>query len=283
MAILPTLRFGYVGPSVKILQMNLNGLNYNFNGLQINGIFDLLTDEIVTDFQFENKLIIDGIVGPVTWKVLLGKIIEIQKKLNSLGFNSGVPDGLFGPKTINAVARFQSVNGLNAAGVINPRTREKLFNPNPTDDYRTRPTSQSLNSLHPYVASLANNLLELCNTNSIDVVIIAAFRSWDEQDAVYAQGRTKPGDIVTDAQGGDSYHNWGLAFDCAPVENDMVAWENTDKFLAMGVLGQQAGLEWGGNWTSYAINIVDMPHFQYTFGLSTEELLDGKRPPIVIQ
>ena len=88
----------------------------------------------------------------------------------------------------------------------------------------------------------------------------------------------QPGAIVTDAEGGDSYHNWGLAFDCAPMENGVVDWNDTDKFIQMGNLGQQVGLEWGGNWTTFNISIVDMPHFQYTFGLSTEQLLDGARP-----
>ena len=59
----------------------------------------------------------------------------------------------------------------------------------------------------------------------------------------------------------------------------MVAWNDDNKFIEMGNLGQQIGLEWGGNWTTFKINLVDMPHFQYTFGLSTEQLLDGARPP----
>ena len=139
--------------------MNLYGLGYNYNGIHINGVFDLLTDEVVRDFQAENKLVSDGIVGPVTWRVLLGKVIKIQKKLNSLYFNCGIPDGVFGPKTTNAVKRFQSVNGLIMYGVVNPRTRQKLFNPYPKDDYSTRPSSTNLSALNPYVASLAKNFL----------------------------------------------------------------------------------------------------------------------------
>lgn len=279
MAVLPTLRYGNEGPSVRILQMNLIGLNYNYNGLKVNGVFDSLTNEVVRDFQAEHRLVVDGIVGPITWRNLLGAVIKIQRKLNSLEFNSGIPDGIYGAKTTDAVKRFQSFNGLNTVGVVNPRTREKLFNPNPTDDYRTRPSSSDLSSLNPYVASLAKQFLNVCKKNNLDVLIYSAFRSWDEQDALYAQGRTKPGYIVTDAEGGGSYHNWSLAFDCAPVKNGVMLWEDTDKFLAMGELGQSVGLEWGGNWTSFAVSIVDMPHFQYNFGLSIEELLEGKRPP----
>lgn len=279
MATLPTLRLYNEGPSVRLLQRNLYGLNYNYNGLQVNGVFDLRTDEVVRDFQAQNKLVPDGIVGRITWSVLLGKVTRIQNKLNSLGFNSGSPDGVYGPRTTDAVKRFQSVNGLIIDGIVRPRTRQQLFNPNPPDDYSKRPSSTSLNALNPYVASLGRKFLDLCAANGIDVRITSTFRSWDDQDALYAQGRTRPGAIVTDAMGGDSYHNWGLAFDAAPVVNGVIAWNDIDKFRQMGRLGEQAGLEWGGNWTTFYVALVDMPHFQYTFGLSTEQLLNGARPP----
>lgn len=278
MAALPTLRLYYQGSSVRILQMNLYGLNYNYNNFQINGIFDSLTDEVVRDFQAGNKLVPDGIVGPITWSVLFGKIIRMQNKLNSFYFGTFAPDGIFGPKTANAVTRFQCVNGLVMDGIVNPRTRQKLFDPNPKDNYSTRPSSTSLSALNPYVASLASKFLDLCTASGLNVTIIVTFRSWDDQDALYAQGRTQPGMIVTNAQGGDSYHNWGLAFDCAPLVNGVVAWDDTDKFVKMGNLGQQVGLEWGGNRTTSYISLVDMTHFQYTFGLSTEQLLEGTRP-----
>lgn len=275
----PTLRLYNQGPSVRILQMNLIGLNFRYNGIQVTGVFDSLTDEVVRDFQAENKLVPDGIVGPVTWNVLISKVTTVQNKLNSLLFIVGTPDGIFGSKTTNAVTRFQSVNGLAMTGVIDPRTRQQLFNPNPAVDYSKFPTSRSLSSLNPYVATLGQRFLNLCTTNGLNVTIIQAFRSWYDQDVLYGQGRTQPGSIVTDAQGGDSYHNWGLAFDCAPVENGAIAWEDTNAFNLIGNLGQQVGLEWGGNWTTYQISLVDLPHFQYTFGLSTEQLLNGARPP----
>lgn len=278
MATFPTLKLYYEGPSVRILQMNLYGLNYNYNGLKVTGVFDSLTDEVVRDFQTENRLVSDGIVGPVTWSVLLAKVKLIQNQLNNLYFIVGTPDGIFGARTTNAVARFQSVNGLSMNGIVEPRTRQQLFNPNPQDDYSGRPSSVSLSSLNPQVQSMAQQFLDLCTANGLNVTIVEAFRSWDEQDALYDQGRTKPGDIVTDAQGGDSYHNWGLAFDCAPVENGTIAWNDLNAFNKMGAFGQQVGLEWGGNWTTFDITILDMPHFQYTFGLSTEQLLNGARP-----
>lgn len=278
MPVLPTLRLYYEGPSVRILQMDLYGLNFRYNGLKVTGVFDSLTYETVRDFQAENKLTVDGIVGSVTWSVLLSKVRLIQNQLNSIYFIVGNPDGIFGPKTADAVTRFQSVNGLSMNGVLGPRTRQQLFNPYPAVDYSKFPSSLTISSLNSYAASLVRNFLNLCTANGLNVTIVEAFRSWSRQDELYTQGRTQPGDIVTDAEGGDSYHNWGLAFDCAPVENGIVAWNDINAFNKMGSLGQQVGLEWGGNWTTYDISIVDLPHFQYTYGLSTEKLLNGARP-----
>ena len=275
----PVLKMYYEGPSVRILQMNLYGLNYNYNGLKITGVFDILTQEVVKDFQAENNLVPDGIVGPATWEVLLEQVRRVQNRLNAAGFNAGNTDGVFGPKTTNAVTRFQSINGLEMNGTVDPRTRQQLFNPNPTDDFSKRPTSDSLSALNPYVASLAEKFLELCAENGLDVKVLVTFRSWDDQDALYAQGRMEPGAIVTDVMGGDSYHNWGLAFDAVPLVDGEVDWNATELFNRMGELGQQVGLEWGGNWTSHYSTLIDLPHFQYTFGLSTQQLLEGARPP----
>lgn len=275
----PLLKQYDEGPSVRILQMNLIGLNFRYNGLQVTGVFDDRTLEVVQDFQAENKLVADGVVGPVTWHILLLDVLAVQKRLVALHFNPGSPDGIYGPRTKDAVIRFQSVNGLIMDGAVAPRTRQQLFNPDPPDDYSKRPTVNSLSALDPYVRTLAQRFLTLCAQNGLQITIISVFRSWDDQDALYAQGRTAPGPIVTDAMGGDSYHNWGLAFDCAPLTNGIVDYNNKALFTRMGRLGEQVGLEWGGNWTTYKIALIDMPHFQYTFGLSTQALLDGMRPP----
>jgi len=275
MPMLPILMLGSVGPYVKRLQMNLNGLSLNYNNFAVNGVFDVKTRNAVQNFQDRFKLTRDGIVGPVTWSYLIENVKSIQRQLNFRGYNSGYPDGWFGNITTNAVRRFQRDNNLYQEGIINPRTRQRLFNPFPKDNFEYRPSSNALSSLNPHVALLARRFLELTRANNLDVRIYNAFRSWDEQDRTFAQGRTLPGDVVTNARGGDSYHNWGLAFDAAPYENGQIS-NDTKKYAKMGQLGQQVGLEWGGTFKS----IVDLPHFQYTFGLNTWSLLNGARPPI---
>ena len=274
MLTLPTLKLGSQGPYVKQLKMNLNGLAKNYNNFIIDKIYDSKIEDVVKNYQDDNKLVRDGIVGPATWNVIIQNIKQIQAKLSSLGYLAGGPDGSFGPNTTDAVKRFQRDHGLIQEGVVNPRTRVKLFNPRPMGYIINRPSSTDLSSLDPYVASLAREFLRLTKANNLDVRIIAGFRSWDESDRLYAQGRTAPGPIVTNARGGESYHNWGLAFDAAPFEFNMVT-KDIAKFKQMGSLGERVGLQWGGTFK----DIVDLPHFQYTFGLSIQDLLDGKLPP----
>jgi len=275
MPMLPTLRLGSVGPYVRSLQMNLNGLALNYNNFAINGVFDIKTRNAVQNFQDRFGLNRDGIVGPTTWSILNENVKAVQRLLKSRGYNSGYADGWVSSVTTNAVRAFQKDNELYQEGIVNPRTRQKLFNPYPKDNFKNRPSSKAISSLNVYVAALAKRFLELTKANNLDVRITNAFRGWGEQDSLFAQGRTTPGDIVTNARGGDSYHNWGLAFDAVPFENGKVS-NDTEKYRKMGQLGQQAELEWGGTFKS----IVDLPHFQYTFALGTWDLLDGVRPPI---
>ncbi len=86
--------------------------------------------------------------------------------------------------------------------------------------------------------------------------MISATRTCEEQDALYEQSRTKPGRIVTSARGGYSNHNFGSAFDIGVFEAGRYLPESP-AYKAVGALGVQFGLEWGGNWKS----IQDEPHF----------------------
>src|SRR2546427_295988 len=90
---------------------------------------------------------------------------------------------------------------------------------------------------------------------------------------VYAKGRTVPPIgkkyIVTKAKGGQSYHNFGLAFDIVVLDSlGKADWDtNHPGWNKAGDLGKSVGLEWGGDWKSFK----DLPHFQYTGGLTLEE------------
>lgn len=134
---------------------------------------------------------------------------------------------------------------------------------------------KDLNELHPKVKELAQKLLDECKKQGLNIVVGETYRSVERQDYLYAQGRTRPGSIITNAKGSSmsSYHQWRLAFD---VFQNIRGEEYNRIILAkVGAIGQKLGLEWGGSWSSFE----DTPHFQYTFGLSIQDLRNGKRPP----
>jgi peptidoglycan L-alanyl-D-glutamate endopeptidase CwlK len=102
-------------------------------------------------------------------------------------------------------------------------------------------------------------------------------RTIAEQDALYAQGRTKPGKKVTNAKGGSSYHNYGLAIDiCLIIDGKDVSWDTLKDYdgdkvadwMEAVAIFKSRGWEWGGDFKS----IKDAPHFQKTFGFTTTKL-----------
>lgn len=107
------------------------------------------------------------------------------------------------------------------------------------------------------VQPIARALVQKASGSGILIRVISGLRTYEEQNALYAQGRTAPGKIVTNARGGYSNHNFGIAFDIGVFEGNKYLPESA-KYKAVGVLGMDLGLEWGGNWKT----IVDQPHYQ---------------------
>lgn len=120
---------------------------------------------------------------------------------------------------------------------------------------------------HPELQEKAALLIDKCKSAGLIIGISECFRTVAEQDALYAQGRTTAGSIVTNAKGTDygSHHQWGTAFDI--YRNDgKGAYNDADGFFSkVGAIGKKLGLEWGGDWTSP----VDKPHFQLPYWGST--------------
>ena len=88
-----------------------------------------------------------------------------------------------------------------------------------------------------------------------------------------AQGRTKPGKIVTNAKGGQSFHNWRCAFDFVPVVNGKARWDDKAAYAKCGERGESLGLEWAGRWTG---KLKETAHMQYTGGLKLIDFQNGK-------
>lgn len=102
----------------------------------------------------------------------------------------------------------------------------------------------------------AQKLLDAALKRGIRLRITSAYRTCEEQDALYAQGRTAPGKIVTYARCGQSKHNHRRAFDVVELRDGKPLWENPNWEL-IGSLGEKAGLAWGGRWRRR-----DLPHFE---------------------
>ena len=102
--------------------------------------------------------------------------------------------------------------------------------------------------------------------------LTATFRDNDEQEILYAQGRTTGGKIVTHARGGQSLHNHRLAFDVAfRTANDAVDW-SPELFAKFAAIAEPLGLAWGGRWRK-----PDRPHFEVP-GYTYRDALAGKSP-----
>ena len=127
--------------------------------------------------------------------------------------------------------------------------------------------SRSLNDLHPAMQPMAAEFLNNCKTAGIDLLVTCTWRSAVEQDALYAQGRTTPGSIVTRAKAGQSRHNHtlagrpaSLALDVVPLRLGKPVWAASDAIWQdVGRIGKACGLEWAGEWT----RMREFPHFQH--------------------
>ncbi|KJK28420.1 M15 family metallopeptidase [Paenibacillus polymyxa] len=130
----------------------------------------------------------------------------------------------------------------------------------------------------------AELLIDFAYACGVPIVITQGLRTIDEQNGLYAQGRTEPGQIVTNARGGYSYHNFGVAIDFALLLPDgkNVSWDMQRDGDGDGIAdwdevvaeAKRIGWNWGGDWRSFK----DYPHFEMTFGLSTADYRAGKRP-----
>lgn len=125
-----------------------------------------------------------------------------------------------------------------------------------------------IEKLHPAVRDIFKRFIEEAEeTLDIKLRVTQGLRTFAEQDALYAQGRTKPGGIVTKAKGGQSFHNYGLAIDLVEIRNGKANWDFDYRLLLP--FAQKYNLTWGGNFKS----IVDKPHYELTFGNSFKQLL----------
>lgn len=147
-------------------------------------------------------------------------------------------------------------------------------------------TLQRIEAIHPKLRNELRQIYrEICEVlrPPVGVRFVQVLRTFAEQDALYAQGRTKPGQVVTNAKGGQSYHNYGLAIDFVllydknrdgKITSTEIIWDrevdiDRDKvadWMEVVKIFQKYGWQWGGTWK-------DFPHFEKSFGYKTSALL----------
>lgn len=146
-------------------------------------------------------------------------------------------------------------------------------------------SAQAIATLLPSVQPRFRAFLEAANkamkAHGLSVKIISGTRSYAEQEALYAQGRTKPGAKVTNARPGYSNHNFGTACDVGVFGkkgNREIYFQAHPAYLWLGPIGESCGLEWGGRWKT-----PDRPHYQFPTGLTMAQMRErvAARKPVV--
>jgi len=129
-------------------------------------------------------------------------------------------------------------------------------------------SESNISSLLPAAQTAARQWLAACIKAGLTIRIIDGNRSYAQQDGLYAQGRSKPGHVVTNARGGYSRHNFGIAWDFGifGVHGEYV--EDGPAYTQAGRIAEAQGLEWGGAWEGFE----DRPHVQLKTGLSLTAL-----------
>lgn len=196
------------------------------------------------------------------------KIKEVQTVLKDVVSPPLVIDGIWGRKS---EAALDVITSPDEASVPAPPIRTSA-----EVEYVDDRSERTIATLHPKVQPVARELIRAAVSAGIKVKAISGLRSYGEQDALYEQGRSRPGRIVTNARGGYSNHNFGIAFDVGIFEDGRYV-DNSPMYRAVGTLGKSLGLEWGGDWKS----IQDDPHFQlrpeWAKDMSERDMLAGLR------
>lgn len=180
--------------------------------------------------------------------------IYLQRVCKICGFYDGQVDGHWTSELANAEEE------LN-------RARKSIRDQLGAFDTRSE---RNIATLIPSAQRLAREFLIAANDTGLNIRIVSGSRTYAEQDALFARGRTIPNTkIVTNAKGGESNHNFGLAWDIGifdasgrymngDLKEDHDAYETVGQYTT----ARLDNLEWGGDWTSFK----DLPHYQLNVG-----------------
>ena len=189
-------------------------------------------------------------------------VLFLQRILSSSGFYNGPRNGVWSAKLDDAEAKFfaESERIKSQIGQFDQRTEKNIM------------------SLIPAAQEKARQFMKAVQDLPLTYKIISGTRTYAEQDALYRIGRTVQKDhrVVTKARGGQSNHNFGIAWDIGIFDGGKYYTGDTRKeekaYIDLGALikANVTGLEWGGDWTS----IVDRPHYQLATGKTVSQVRD---------
>lgn len=181
----------------------------------------------------------------------------------------------FGPKTLSAVTQFQIWNKIPSTGIVDDFTYNTIVSE--TQYTVDKASYDRIAKLHPKIKAEVLHLVKMCYKNNLRLRIVQGYRTFAEQDELYAQGRTKPGPIITKAKGGLSNHNYGLSIDFCLLHTDgSISWSELEDsnhdgkkdWMQIIDIFKNAGFSAGIDW-----NFRDSPHIEKTFGNSIRALL----------
>jgi peptidoglycan LD-endopeptidase CwlK len=181
----------------------------------------------------------------MSYQLLKSDVLFYQRFLKANGFYEGKLDGIWGPKTNKADAVFLAESEAIAQqfGGFDVRSESNII------------------TLIPKAQIEARKFLIITKDANIDVRIISGTRTYTEQNILYSLGRNdNPGPIVTNAKGGQSNHNFGIAWDIGIFDLTGKYITDDEAYISIAeiVLREMDTIEWGGNWRSFK----DFPHYQ---------------------
>ena len=128
--------------------------------------------------------------------------------------------------------------------------------------------SRDKSLLCPAFVERLNEMERELEIDHLPFKLFEGFRSFERQEELYAQGRTAPGEIVTQCHPGDSIHQYVLAGDMVKRIDGQWSWDNRDGlFDRMGAIAEDCGLIWGGHFRHF----IDRPHVEMP-GLRLQEI-----------
>lgn len=139
-------------------------------------------------------------------------------------------------------------------------------------DRGSMPMITELNSLHPYFRDKIITLIKDCREQGIELAVVESYRTHAKQNEYKTMGKK-----YTRSGAGKSKHQYGLAVDLVPIVDSVAVWDDVALWKRVGVTGEKLGLRWGGRWK----RPYDPGHFEWTAGITTVELAQGKLPSFI--